>query len=81
MLESLFAEKSGGKKSLRKEIDSKMLAEIEEFHKISFNWNYLLNFSGWLDEGNVGRGLEKLRKMLKTLREIWDSVLKTPQHE
>ena len=45
MLESLFAEKSGGKKSLRKEIDSKMLAEIEEFHKISFNWNYLLNFS------------------------------------
>ena len=48
MLESLFAEKSGGKKSLRKEIDSKMLAEIEEFHKISFNWNYLLNFSSKL---------------------------------
>ena len=45
MLESLFAEKSGGKKSLRKEIDSRMLNEIEEFHKISFNWNYLLNFS------------------------------------
>merc|ERR1712223_2364587 len=50
MLESLFAEKSGGKKSLRKEIDSKMLAEIEEFHKISFNWNYLLNFSKSLQE-------------------------------
>ena len=60
MLESLFAEKSGGKKSLRKEIDSKMLNEIEEFHKVSFNWNYLLNFSSKYHVINLERIQESL---------------------
>ena len=45
MLESLIADKSGGKRTLRKDIDGQALMKIDEFHKTSFNWNYLLNFS------------------------------------
>ncbi len=45
MLESLIADKSGGKRTLRKDIDGNVLMKIDEFHKTSFNWNYLLNFS------------------------------------
>ncbi|XP_059150465.1 cytoplasmic FMR1-interacting protein-like [Physella acuta] len=41
MLESLIDEKSGGKKNLRKE----HIAAIEEFHRKSFFWHYLLNFN------------------------------------
>ena len=50
MLESLVADKSGGKRTLRKDIESQVLTKIEEFHKVSFNWNYLLNFSKSLQE-------------------------------
>jgi cytoplasmic FMR1 interacting protein len=50
MLESLFADKSGGKRTLRKDIDGGVLNKIEDFHKTSFNWNYLLNFSKSLQE-------------------------------
>ena len=45
MLESLIADKSGGKRTIRKDIDGNILMKIDEFHKTSFNWNYLLNFS------------------------------------
>ena len=45
MLESLIADKSGGKRTLRKDIDGNILMKIETFHQTSFNWNYLLNFS------------------------------------
>lgn len=45
MLESLIADKSGGKRTLRKDIDGNMLMKIEAFHQTSFCWNYLLNFS------------------------------------
>lgn len=45
MLESLIAEKSGGKKTLRKDIDYQHLLTIDNFHKTSFFWNYLLNFN------------------------------------
>ncbi|XP_022901321.1 cytoplasmic FMR1-interacting protein [Onthophagus taurus] len=45
MLESLIADKSGGKKTLRKDIDGQYLMQIDQFHKTSFYWNYLLNFS------------------------------------
>ncbi|KAH9489792.1 Cytoplasmic FMR1-interacting protein 2 [Bulinus truncatus] len=41
MLESLIDERSGARKNLRKE----HVAKIEEFHKKSFFWNYLLNFN------------------------------------
>lgn len=47
MLESLIADKSGGKRTLRKDIDGQYLVQIDQFHKNSFFWNYLLNFSGW----------------------------------
>ncbi|CAC5362488.1 CYFIP [Mytilus coruscus] len=45
MLESLIADKSGGKKTLRKEIDINHLQIIDNFHKQSFFWNYILNFN------------------------------------
>lgn len=48
MLESLIADKSGGKRTLRKDIDGQYLIQIDQFHKSSFNWNYLLGFSGSL---------------------------------
>lgn len=48
MLESLIADKSGGKRTLRKDIDGSCLVQIDQFHKSSFCWNYLLNFSGKL---------------------------------
>merc|ERR1719489_725945 len=53
MLESLIAERSGvaGKKrTLRNEIDAASILKIEEFHRTSFNWSYLLNFSKSLQE-------------------------------
>lgn len=46
MLESLIADKSGGKRTLRKDIDGSYLMAIDQFHKNSFFWNYLLNFNG-----------------------------------
>jgi cytoplasmic FMR1 interacting protein len=48
MLESLIADKSGGKRTLRKDIDGSNLMAIDQFHKNSFFWNYLLNFNGIL---------------------------------
>ena len=51
MLESLIADKSGGKRTIRKDIDGNVLMKIDEFHKTSFNWNYLLNFSSKLNSG------------------------------
>lgn len=48
MLESLIADKSGAKRTLRKDIDGQYLMQIDQFHKTSFYWNYLLSFSGML---------------------------------
>jgi cytoplasmic FMR1 interacting protein len=48
MLESLIADKSGGKRTLRKDIDGQYLVQIDQFHKTSFYWNYMLAFSGEL---------------------------------
>ncbi|KAK7103491.1 cytoplasmic FMR1-interacting protein 1 homolog [Littorina saxatilis] len=40
MLESLI-----GMKALRKEMDQRHLAHIEDFHQLSFHWHYLINFN------------------------------------
>merc|ERR1711973_653661 len=50
MLESLISSKAGAKRTLRKDIDGAMLVKIDEFHKNSFYWNYLLNFSKSLQD-------------------------------
>ena len=50
MLESLISNKAGSKRTLRKDIDGAMLMKIDEFHKNSFFWNYLLNFSKSLQD-------------------------------
>ncbi|XP_021955004.1 cytoplasmic FMR1-interacting protein isoform X2 [Folsomia candida] len=50
MLESLIADKSSAKRTLRKDIDGQYLLAIENFHKTSFYWNYLINFSEYLQQ-------------------------------
>lgn len=51
MLESLISDKAAsGKKTLRKDIEGQYLVAIDQFHKNSFYWNYLLNFSQTLGE-------------------------------
>ncbi|XP_015370869.1 PREDICTED: cytoplasmic FMR1-interacting protein [Diuraphis noxia] len=50
MLESLIADKSGGKRTLRKDIDGQYLMQIDQFHKTSFFWSYLLGFSQSLQQ-------------------------------
>lgn len=55
MLESLIADKSGGKRTLRKDIDGSYLMAIDQFHKNSFFWNYLLNFNGTFLHCNSAR--------------------------
>ena len=51
MLESLISDKAAsGKKTLRKDIEGQALFQIDQFHKSSFYWNYLLNFSQTLRE-------------------------------
>lgn len=51
MLESLITDKAAsGKRTLRKDIDGPYLLAIDQFHKNSFYWNYLINFSQTLRE-------------------------------
>ena len=45
MLESLISEKVSGKKSLRSELHQPSLPEFEQFHRTSFFFISLLNFS------------------------------------
>lgn len=46
MLESLLFDRSGGKKTVRKEIDGQHLASIEQFLRVSHFWPSLLAFGG-----------------------------------
>lgn len=55
MLESLIADKSGSKKTLRSSLDGPIVLAIEDFHKQSFFFTHLLNISGERPVG-VGRG-------------------------
>ncbi|XP_006821526.2 cytoplasmic FMR1-interacting protein 2-like [Saccoglossus kowalevskii] len=51
MLESLISDKGGsGKKTLRKELDSTASDSIDSFHKKSFFYQHLLNFSDALQQ-------------------------------
>ncbi|MGH0116617.1 UNVERIFIED_CONTAM: hypothetical protein FKN15_012212 [Acipenser sinensis] len=50
MLESLIADKSGSKKTLRSSLDGPIVQAIEEFHKHSFFFTHLLNFSEALQQ-------------------------------
>ena len=45
MLEALISEK-GGRKSLRAELKESSIPDFESFHKSSFFFGHLLNFSG-----------------------------------
>jgi cytoplasmic FMR1 interacting protein len=45
-LESLIADKSGSKKTLRSSLDGPIVLAIEDFHKQSFFFTHLLNISG-----------------------------------
>lgn len=46
MLESLIADKSGSKKTLRSGLEGPTILDIEKFHRESFFYTHLLNFSG-----------------------------------
>ncbi|CAL8114581.1 unnamed protein product [Orchesella dallaii] len=50
MLESLISDKTCANRNLRKDIDAHYLIAIDQFHKNSFYWNYLLNFSELLQQ-------------------------------
>lgn len=51
MLESIISDKAAsGKRTLRKDIDGPYLLTIDQFHKNSFYWSYLINFSLTLKE-------------------------------
>lgn len=52
MLESLIADKSGSKKTLRSSLDGPIVQAIEDFHKHSFFYTHLLNFSGEKSHSN-----------------------------
>ncbi|XP_073397562.1 cytoplasmic FMR1-interacting protein 1 isoform X3 [Dendrobates tinctorius] len=45
MLESLIADKSGSKKTLRSSLEGPTILDIEKFHRESFFYTHLLNFS------------------------------------
>ena len=64
MLESLIADKSGGKKTLRKDIDVQHLMSIDQFHKTSFYWSYLLNLNGLY----LGPGPLPIKRHLKSCK-------------
>ncbi|PAA91196.1 hypothetical protein BOX15_Mlig033928g1, partial [Macrostomum lignano] len=49
MLESLI-DRSGGKHTLRKDVDPQSLAAIDQFHRNSYFWPYLLNYSDTLQQ-------------------------------
>lgn len=46
MLESLVADKSGSKKTLRSSLEGPTILDIEKFHRESFFYTHLINFSG-----------------------------------
>ncbi|PWA14426.1 hypothetical protein CCH79_00011121, partial [Gambusia affinis] len=50
MLESLIADKSGSKKTLRSGLEGPTILDIEKFHKESFFYTHLLNFSETLQQ-------------------------------
>ena len=59
MLESLIADKSGSKKTLRSSLDGPIVLAIEDFHKQSFFFTHLLNISGERPVGWGGEGLQE----------------------
>uniref|UniRef100_A0A668RW16 Cytoplasmic FMR1-interacting protein n=1 Tax=Oreochromis aureus TaxID=47969 RepID=A0A668RW16_OREAU len=50
MLESLIADKSGTKKTLRSSLEGPTILDIERFHRESFFYTHLLNFSETLQQ-------------------------------
>ncbi|KAA8589716.1 hypothetical protein FQN60_013081 [Etheostoma spectabile] len=50
MLESLIADKSGSKKTLRSSLDGPTILDMEKFHRESFFYTHLLNFSETLQQ-------------------------------
>lgn len=59
MLESLIADKSGSKKTLRSSLDGPIVLAIEDFHKQSFFFTHLLNISGERPVGWGGEGSQE----------------------
>lgn len=73
-LESLISDKAlSGRRTLRKDIDGQYLMAIDQFHKSSFFWNYLLNFSRMNINANFNfNSIIKFDLITETLRECCD---------
>jgi len=78
MLESLIADKSGGKKTLRKDIDVQHLMAIDTFHKTSFFWSYLLGYNGLLYRHSNGDSVSECVDSYSTLLLTTPDALHAP---
>uniref|UniRef100_A0A672LBZ4 Cytoplasmic FMR1-interacting protein 1 homolog n=1 Tax=Sinocyclocheilus grahami TaxID=75366 RepID=A0A672LBZ4_SINGR len=73
MLESLVADKSGSKKTLRSSLEGPTILDIEKFHRESFFYTHLLNFSGKEQD-------EKKTKVIFTLSELTITSRRQPNN-
>lgn len=76
MLESLIAEKSGSKKTLRSGLEGPTILDIERFHRESFFYTHLLNFSGKRQMQSVTS--QNVRPLTAFGRGLWCNLLPSP---
>ncbi|KAI5635911.1 cytoplasmic fragile-X interacting family domain-containing protein [Phthorimaea operculella] len=69
-LEALISDKSGGRRTLRKDLDANTLQQLEAFHAASKHWGALLNLSALISDKSGGK--RTLRKNLdaNTLQQL-----------
>lgn len=80
MLESLIADKSGSKKTLRSSLDGPIVLAIEDFHKQSFFFTHLLNISGELRGLGLDRRLQRSSSLEGQRLSAW-KLQRRPSHE
>ncbi|VDN03135.1 unnamed protein product [Thelazia callipaeda] len=71
MTESLISERSGGKKALRKDIESKYVERLAQFLRISFHWPALLTFSGNVNRNQIKEAVSESLRECCELSQLW----------
>ena len=79
MLESLIADKSGSKKTLRSSLDGPIVLAIEDFHKQSFFFTHLLNISGELPCQGQGEGSQEPEQLRLSGQKLQRDVIIYPK--
>lgn len=74
MLESLIADKSGSKKTLRSSLEGPTILDIEKFHRESFFYTHLLNFSGMSLIPDPGASESPLHDVIQLLDDSYKLV-------